>query len=468
MENKQIEQTLKKIIDSEVFVSSFRAKALLNYLISKYHDGEESDFSSYTIALEVFDRDEDFDPSLDPIVRVQMGRLRILLSKFYLQEGVTDDVVITIPRGSYKPRISEKATDLEAKKTEVPAGISYEFPKLHIAPLYSFEDNVEKQSNYFKEVLFSRFLRTNFFRMTDALDADFYISTFKNNNDFGLAIKDKNQQGILEKSFPITKESSNLNELLVFAQLIIDGPYGLLEKEIDQVESLKWISTFVAFEDIVLEKGWMEFLGELITKLGKVVEQTKNSFVASILIKYYHIDYQYNVLNFPNGLDKAQKLFDLYNLETADFLAEKIWSEIYKGKQENAQKLFGKLLAIEGKHYETEVQELLFYGYFGETENFKLKKKKLLSVIDKLPSACVTVEVFLVLLDGEEVNDDQLKRLEEHLYFFNLFLLSKLSKTKAQRDRFKAILEETTPSIKEHPEKLLSLWCHPSFLTKIL
>ncbi|MBB6463060.1 hypothetical protein [Flammeovirga kamogawensis] len=468
MEKVQIEQTLKKIIESEVFVSSFRAKALLNYLISKYYDGEESDFSSYTIALEVFDREEHFDPSLDPIVRVQIGRLRVLLSKFYLQEGTKEDAVITIPRGSYKPRISEKVTDLKAKKTVLPTGTAYEFPKLHISPLYSFENNEEKQSNYFKEVLSSRFLRTNFFKVTDALDADFYVSTFKNKNELGLIIKDRNQHGILEKSFPITKELSNLNDLIVFTQLLIDGPYGLLEKEIDQVESLKWISTFIAFEEIVLEKGWMEFIGELITKLEKVLGQTKSSFVASILIKYYHIDYQYNVLNFPNGLEKAEELFKLYNLETADFLAEKIWSEIYKGKQENAQKLFEKLLAIEGKHYETEIQELLLLGYFGDTKGFMQKKEQVMSVTDKLPSACISFEAFLALLRKEEVSDELLKRLEDHLYFFNLFLLSKLSKTKTQRARFKTILEESTPSFIEHPQKLLSLWCHPTYVTQII
>ncbi len=51
----------------------------------------------------MFGRREDFDPTVDPIVRIQAGRLRRSLERYYLLSGVTDPVRIELPRGSYAP-----------------------------------------------------------------------------------------------------------------------------------------------------------------------------------------------------------------------------------------------------------------------------------------------------------------------------------------------------------------------------
>src|SRR6185369_17278626 len=56
------------------------------------------------IGLEVFGRrPESYDPAIDPIVRVQMGRLRAKLRAYYDGEGASDRVRIDIPIGSYMP-----------------------------------------------------------------------------------------------------------------------------------------------------------------------------------------------------------------------------------------------------------------------------------------------------------------------------------------------------------------------------
>ena len=53
--------------------------------------------------MEIFHRPKDFDPELDPIVRIEIGRLRSSLNEYYLNVGRNDPIRIFIPKGSYIP-----------------------------------------------------------------------------------------------------------------------------------------------------------------------------------------------------------------------------------------------------------------------------------------------------------------------------------------------------------------------------
>jgi tetratricopeptide (TPR) repeat protein len=53
--------------------------------------------------LEVFDRRADFDPQIDPIVRVEAGRLRLRLTEYYAGPGQKDAVLIELSKGGYLP-----------------------------------------------------------------------------------------------------------------------------------------------------------------------------------------------------------------------------------------------------------------------------------------------------------------------------------------------------------------------------
>ena len=55
------------------------------------------------IGLEVFDRNEHYDPRLDSIVRVEAGRLRSKIDEYYNGPGRDDAVLIQMRRGSYAP-----------------------------------------------------------------------------------------------------------------------------------------------------------------------------------------------------------------------------------------------------------------------------------------------------------------------------------------------------------------------------
>ena len=94
---------LDKILPSETFSRSERARKLLRYLVEQEQAGEADRLKGFTIAVDVFGRDADFDSSADAVVRVQARRLRELLKQYSETEGANDPLRIVIPRGSYVP-----------------------------------------------------------------------------------------------------------------------------------------------------------------------------------------------------------------------------------------------------------------------------------------------------------------------------------------------------------------------------
>jgi serine/threonine-protein kinase len=65
--------------------------------------GKADRLKEYVYGLEVFDRPASFDPSSDPIVRVEARRLRSKLQHYYANEGRHDELVIELPKGHYVP-----------------------------------------------------------------------------------------------------------------------------------------------------------------------------------------------------------------------------------------------------------------------------------------------------------------------------------------------------------------------------
>jgi adenylate cyclase len=99
----RIRQQLEKILASPQLVNSPNLCNFLRFIVEKTLDGEAADIKGYTVATQVLGRKADFDPNLDPIVRIQAGRLRRALEQYYRTQGQGAAVVIDVPRGSYVP-----------------------------------------------------------------------------------------------------------------------------------------------------------------------------------------------------------------------------------------------------------------------------------------------------------------------------------------------------------------------------
>ena len=80
----------------------------LEFAVKKTLAGESDEIKEYLIGLEVFDRQPDFDPSGDPIVRAEARRLRSRLADYYNTIGELDPVQIELPKGTYVPVFSQR------------------------------------------------------------------------------------------------------------------------------------------------------------------------------------------------------------------------------------------------------------------------------------------------------------------------------------------------------------------------
>ena len=94
---------LQAVLHSPVFTRSPALSHLLSYLCEKTFAGETDQIKEYSVAVDVFDRQDSFDQDTDSIVRVQANRLRKRLGEYYAGEGAGHAIHICIPVGQYVP-----------------------------------------------------------------------------------------------------------------------------------------------------------------------------------------------------------------------------------------------------------------------------------------------------------------------------------------------------------------------------
>jgi adenylate cyclase len=104
LDKSDIRYHLSKLLESEPFKASPTSSRLLTYLVEEALAGRSERLKGYSIGVDVFDRGAAFDAGSDSIVRVQMRRLRHLLSEYYMSEsGKSAKIVIALEKGSYAP-----------------------------------------------------------------------------------------------------------------------------------------------------------------------------------------------------------------------------------------------------------------------------------------------------------------------------------------------------------------------------
>lgn len=100
--SEDIRAQLERILASPEFPGLGRSAAFLTYVIEEALAGRAERIKGYSIAIEVFRRDEGFTQD-DPVVRIEAGRLRRALERYYLVAGQNDPVRIDVPKGGYVP-----------------------------------------------------------------------------------------------------------------------------------------------------------------------------------------------------------------------------------------------------------------------------------------------------------------------------------------------------------------------------
>ncbi|MGF7213131.1 TolB-like protein/tetratricopeptide (TPR) repeat protein [Skermanella aerolata] len=109
---------LDRIVHNQQFERADRSKAILSFVVAEMLAGRSDRIKAYTIATLVLNRDADFDPQVNPIVRMEAGQLRRRLDRYYATDGAEDDLVIAVPKGGYVPSFSRR----KLKSNDVPNG----------------------------------------------------------------------------------------------------------------------------------------------------------------------------------------------------------------------------------------------------------------------------------------------------------------------------------------------------------
>lgn len=109
----KIREQLDRILSSPEFQAHDRGRRFLQYVVLETLEGRRDQLGAHAIAQAVFGRGVEFDAQSDPVVRIEAGRIRRALERYYLICGSNDPVKITIPKGHYAPSFERCARDGE-------------------------------------------------------------------------------------------------------------------------------------------------------------------------------------------------------------------------------------------------------------------------------------------------------------------------------------------------------------------
>lgn len=143
---ESVQTQLRKILSSRIFTRSERLARFLSFAVEQVLAGRGEELKEFVIGVEVFDKNEKYDPRMDPIVRVEARRLREKLRKYYETDGLDDPVHIEFPTGSYSPLVETR----EAASVSTPAGRPVE-NAIAVLPFANLSS--EQENEYFSDGL---------------------------------------------------------------------------------------------------------------------------------------------------------------------------------------------------------------------------------------------------------------------------------------------------------------------------
>lgn len=119
-DSASIRVQLDLILASPEFIAPERGRRFLQYIVEETLEGRSEQLKAYTIAQAVFGRDASFDAQNDPVVRIEAGRIRRALERYYLVCGSSDPIRITVPKGGYAPHFSSAEDNSHAGEISAP------------------------------------------------------------------------------------------------------------------------------------------------------------------------------------------------------------------------------------------------------------------------------------------------------------------------------------------------------------
>lgn len=117
----EAKQELDRLLADPQLELPQRARASLSYLAEAMFNGEAR-ADTYAMARSLYGRGPKFDPLLDPIVRIEIARLRRALERYYDAHGAALGAEIIIPHGTYIPRFVATGAQTDAPNSDESPG----------------------------------------------------------------------------------------------------------------------------------------------------------------------------------------------------------------------------------------------------------------------------------------------------------------------------------------------------------
>ena len=140
---------LQKIFLCPEFAVSDILRRFLTYIIEETLGGRSNTIKEYTIAINVLNKPVSFKPQQDAIVRIHAGRLRRALNYYYKEPGISDQIEISVPKGSYVPVFTNKSLEISSPEQDSKPGqqeMSTDSIILAIMPFRTFETDISRQA----------------------------------------------------------------------------------------------------------------------------------------------------------------------------------------------------------------------------------------------------------------------------------------------------------------------------------
>ncbi|MBI4909580.1 MAG: PD40 domain-containing protein [Acidobacteria bacterium] len=116
--NAAVQQQLARMLSSPMFQAAPSLSRFLAFVINEWCEGRSEALKEYMIGADVLQRGADFDPRVDPIVRVQARKLRDRLREYYDGPGSNDPIGFDLPKGGYAPVVLWRRPAAEAPAAE--------------------------------------------------------------------------------------------------------------------------------------------------------------------------------------------------------------------------------------------------------------------------------------------------------------------------------------------------------------
>jgi len=142
-----IREQLNRILNSPEFEATDKIRNFLRFVVEETLAGRAGELKAYTIAINVYGQESDFDASIDPLVRIQAGKLRRALERYYLLKGEQEPLRIDIPKGTYVPVfiLQKPVTSPRGKNLPGPLTTSQWGPSIAVLPFTNLTGDPEKE-----------------------------------------------------------------------------------------------------------------------------------------------------------------------------------------------------------------------------------------------------------------------------------------------------------------------------------